>query len=79
MPVDGTAALAELPAILMFAGLAAYSVLAGADFGAGIWTHFARGGRASVEATRDHARHAWASRRSSAGFIHVATAAPEEE
>jgi cytochrome bd ubiquinol oxidase subunit II len=50
--------LAEVPAFLILVGLAAYAVLAGADFGAGFWTLFARGGRASPEATRDHARHA---------------------
>src|SRR4030095_15274256 len=50
--------LAELPAFLILVGLAAYAVLAGADFGAGFWTLFAGGGRASAAATRDHARHA---------------------
>ncbi len=50
--------LAELPALLILVGLAAYAVLAGADFGAGFWTLFAGGGRAGVAATRDHARHA---------------------
>jgi cytochrome d ubiquinol oxidase subunit II len=50
--------LAELPALLMLVGLAAYAVLAGADFGAGFWMLFARGGSASAEAARDHARHA---------------------
>lgn len=50
--------LAEVPAFLILVGLAAYAVLAGADFGAGFWMLFARGGRASPEATRDHARHA---------------------
>ena len=50
--------LAEFPAILMLVGLAAYAVLAGADFGAGFWTLAARGGRAGAEATRDYARHA---------------------
>src|SRR5919107_3494693 len=50
--------MAEIPAILILAGLAAYSILAGADFGAGLWTLLARPGRMSAEATRDHARHA---------------------
>jgi len=50
--------LAELPAILMIIGLAAYAVLAGADFGAGFWTLFAGRRRASQQATRDHTRHA---------------------
>jgi cytochrome bd ubiquinol oxidase subunit II len=50
--------LADVPAVLMLVGLAAYAVLAGADFGAGFWILLQRGGRASPEATRDHARHA---------------------
>src|SRR5919112_339690 len=50
--------MAEIPAILILAGLAAYIILAGADFGAGLWTLLARPGRMSAEATRDHARHA---------------------
>jgi cytochrome d ubiquinol oxidase subunit II len=41
----------------MLVGLAAYAVLAGADFGAGFWTLVPGGGRASVSATRSHARH----------------------
>jgi cytochrome d ubiquinol oxidase subunit II len=50
--------MAELPAVFILAGLAAYTVLAGADFGAGLWTLLAGAGRASRTATRDHARHA---------------------
>jgi cytochrome d ubiquinol oxidase subunit II len=50
--------MAEIPAILILIGLAAYLVLAGADFGAGLWMLLARPGRASPDATRDHARHA---------------------
>ena len=50
--------LAELPMVFILLGLAAYTVLAGADFGAGFWTLFPGGGRASRAATRDHARHA---------------------
>jgi cytochrome d ubiquinol oxidase subunit II len=50
--------LADVPMVLILVGLAAYAVLAFADFGAGFWTLFAGGGRAGVEATRDHARHA---------------------
>jgi cytochrome d ubiquinol oxidase subunit II len=50
--------LAEFPAFLILVGLAAYAVLAGADFGAGFWTLFAGNGIASRETTRDHARHA---------------------
>jgi cytochrome d ubiquinol oxidase subunit II len=44
--------------VLILLGLAAYTVLAGADFGAGFWTLFPGGGRTSPAATRDHARHA---------------------
>jgi cytochrome d ubiquinol oxidase subunit II len=50
--------LAELPMVLILLGLAAYTVLAGADFGAGFWTLLPVGGRTSPAATRDHARHA---------------------
>jgi cytochrome bd ubiquinol oxidase subunit II len=44
--------LAELPAALALAGLAAYVVLAGADFGAGVWHMLPAGRRA--RAVRDH-------------------------
>jgi cytochrome d ubiquinol oxidase subunit II len=44
--------------VLMLVGLAAYAVLAGADFGAGFWTLVPGGGRCDPEATRRHARHA---------------------
>jgi cytochrome d ubiquinol oxidase subunit II len=50
--------LADVPIVLILIGLAAYAVLAFADFGAGVWTLLAGGGRAGAEATRDHARHA---------------------
>ena len=50
--------LPDIPVVLMLVGLAAYTVLAGADFGAGFWTLLPGGGRASATATRDHARHA---------------------
>jgi cytochrome d ubiquinol oxidase subunit II len=50
--------MAEIPIVFILAGLAAYTVLAGADFGAGLWTLLAGPGRAGREATRDHARHA---------------------
>ena len=50
--------LAEVPVVLILVGLVAYAVLAGADFGAGLWTLFPGGGRASPKATREHARHA---------------------
>jgi cytochrome bd ubiquinol oxidase subunit II len=49
-------ALADVPAILVLAGLAAYAVLAGADFGAGFWQlpggRDERGGE-----LREHAHH----------------------
>jgi cytochrome bd ubiquinol oxidase subunit II len=50
--------LAEVPLVLMLVGLAAYTVLAGADFGAGFWTLAAGGGRVGRAATREFARHA---------------------
>jgi cytochrome d ubiquinol oxidase subunit II len=50
--------LADVPIIFILVALAAYAVLAGADFGAGFWTLFSGGGRASSEATREHAHHA---------------------
>src|SRR5437016_1272998 len=50
--------MAEIPIVFILAGLAAYTVLAGADFGAGLWTLLAGPGRAGAAATRDHARHA---------------------
>ncbi len=48
--------MADVPALLILAGMAAYTVLAGADFGAGLWTLLAAG--PSAQAMRDHARHA---------------------
>jgi cytochrome d ubiquinol oxidase subunit II len=50
--------MAEIPMFFILTGIAAYTVLAGADFGAGLWTLLAGGGRSGREATRDHARHA---------------------
>ncbi|HZC52363.1 MAG TPA: cytochrome d ubiquinol oxidase subunit II [Mycobacterium sp.] len=50
--------MAEVPMAFILAGLAAYTVLAGADFGAGMWTLLARPGRVRPDVTRDHARHA---------------------
>jgi cytochrome d ubiquinol oxidase subunit II len=50
--------MAEVPMYFILAGLVAYTVLAGADFGAGLWTLLAGRGRAGRAATRDHARHA---------------------
>jgi cytochrome d ubiquinol oxidase subunit II len=49
--------LAYVPAGLILAGMATYTVMAGADFGAGLWTLLAKPGRASVSETRDFARH----------------------
>jgi cytochrome bd ubiquinol oxidase subunit II len=46
--------LEHLPLIFILAGLAAYAVLAGADFGAGIWVLMSRSGDTEL---RDHARH----------------------
>src|SRR5947207_8288982 len=48
--------MAYVPAALILAGMVAYTVLAGADFGAGLWTLLASG--RSGQALRDHARHA---------------------
>jgi cytochrome bd ubiquinol oxidase subunit II len=48
--------LQSLPLVFVLTGLALYTVLAGADFGAGFWQLFAgRGPRA--EAIREHAHH----------------------
>ena len=50
-------ALAEVPLVLILVGLAAYAVLAGADFGAGFWQLL--GGRGERgRALREHAHHA---------------------
>jgi cytochrome d ubiquinol oxidase subunit II len=49
--------LAESPVVLMLVGLATYAVLAGADFGAGLWQLL--GGRGERDrALREHAHHA---------------------
>ncbi len=50
--------MAEIPVVLMLIGLAAYAVLGGADFGAGLWELFARGERGA--ALRDHTHRAMA-------------------
>jgi cytochrome d ubiquinol oxidase subunit II len=50
--------VAEIPAILILVGLAAYTVLGGADFGAGLWELTARGERG--QALRDHTHRAMA-------------------
>jgi cytochrome bd ubiquinol oxidase subunit II len=48
--------VAYVPAGLILAGMAAYTVLAGADFGAGLWTLLASG--QNGQRIRDQARHA---------------------
>jgi cytochrome bd ubiquinol oxidase subunit II len=48
--------MAYVPVTLILAGMAAYTVLAGADFGAGLWMLLAAGPHAAQ--TRTHARHA---------------------
>ncbi|MGZ8480916.1 MAG: cytochrome d ubiquinol oxidase subunit II [Candidatus Limnocylindria bacterium] len=52
-------ALAEVPAVLILAGLAAYVVFAGADFGAGLWYLLGGPGRRG-RAIRDFSYHAMA-------------------
>jgi cytochrome d ubiquinol oxidase subunit II len=47
--------MAETPMVFILVGIAAYTVLAGADFGTGLWTLLAGSGG---DAARDHARHA---------------------
>jgi cytochrome d ubiquinol oxidase subunit II len=50
-------ALTEVPVVLVLTGLAAYAVLAGADFGAGFWQLL--GGRGEFDRDlREHAHHA---------------------
>ncbi len=49
--------LADVPMVFILVGITAYTVLSGADFGAGLWTLIPGGGRAGVAATRDHTRH----------------------
>ena len=53
-------AVAYVPVAFILAGMAAYTVLAGADFGAGLWTLLTAGplGRAAGHRVRDQARHA---------------------
>jgi cytochrome d ubiquinol oxidase subunit II len=51
--------LYELPLIFVLIGLALYTVLAGADFGAGFWQLFAGRGRGGVR-VRDHAHESMA-------------------
>jgi len=50
--------LADVPMVFILLGITAYTVLSGADFGAGIWTLVPGGGQAGTAATRDHTRHA---------------------
>ena len=52
-------ALAEVPAVLILVGVAAYVVLAGADFGAGQW-YLLAGPRRGGRAVRDFTYHAMA-------------------
>jgi cytochrome d ubiquinol oxidase subunit II len=54
----GLAMLADVPMVFILVGITAYTVLSGADFGAGLWTLIPGGGRAGVAATREHTRHA---------------------
>jgi cytochrome bd ubiquinol oxidase subunit II len=51
--------LYELPLVFSLIGLALYAVLAGADFGAGLWQLFAGRGQAGVR-VRDHAHDSMA-------------------
>ncbi len=53
----GATMLADVPMVFILIGITAYTVLSGADFGAGLWTLIPFGGRAGVAATRDHTRH----------------------
>jgi cytochrome bd ubiquinol oxidase subunit II len=50
--------VAYVPVAFILAGMTAYTVLAGADFGAGLWTLLAVGRSASARRIRDEARHA---------------------
>jgi cytochrome bd ubiquinol oxidase subunit II len=50
--------LADVPMVFILIGITAYTVLSGADFGAGLWTLIPGGGLTGAAATRDHTRHA---------------------
>jgi len=50
--------LADVPMVFILIGITAYTVLSGADFGAGVWTLLPGGGQADAATTRDHTRHA---------------------
>ena len=52
------AMLADVPMVFILIGITAYTVLSGADFGAGLWTLIPGGGQADAATTRDHTRHA---------------------
>ena len=52
-------ALAEIPVVFILAGLVLYTVLAGADFGAGLW-QLTAGSGPCAERLRDHAHRAMA-------------------
>jgi cytochrome d ubiquinol oxidase subunit II len=49
--------LADVPIVFVLIGITAYTVLSGADFGAGMWTLIPGGGHADAATTRDHTRH----------------------
>ena len=55
---SGMIMLADVPMVFILLGITAYTVLSGADFGAGAWTLIPGGGQAGAAATRDHTRHA---------------------
>ena len=50
--------LADVPMVFVLVGITAYTVLSGADFGAGLWTLIPGGGQADAATTREHTRHA---------------------
>ncbi len=50
--------LADVPMVFILVGITAYTVLAGADFGAGVWTLLPFWGVAGQDVTREHTRHA---------------------
>jgi cytochrome d ubiquinol oxidase subunit II len=56
--MTGATMLADVPMVFILVGITAYTVLAGADFGAGVWTLLPGGGSADADVTRDHTRHA---------------------
>ena len=45
--------LADVPMVFILVGITAYTVLSGADFGAGLWTLAPGGGRVSRAGDRD--------------------------